>query len=43
MVIKLWSVNGFPVVKLSDIKGKENGEPKAIENMKWIVKNQLGK
>ena len=42
MVIKLWSINNFPVVKLSDVEGKENGDPKAIENMKWIVKNQLG-
>ncbi len=42
MVIKLWSINNFPVVKLSDVRGKENGDPKAIENMKWIVKNQLG-
>jgi len=41
MVIKLWSVNDFPVVKLSDIKGKESGDPKAVETMKWIVKNQL--
>jgi len=42
MVIKLWSCNGFPVVKLSDVEGKENGDLKAIKNMKWIVKNQLG-
>lgn len=41
MVIKLWDVGGFPVVKLSDIPGKENGDNRAIENMKWIVKNQL--
>jgi nicotinate phosphoribosyltransferase len=41
MVIKLWSINGFPVVKLSDVKGKENGDNKAIETMKWIVKNHL--
>jgi len=38
MVIKLWSINNFPVVKLSDVKGKENGDPKAIEIMKWIIK-----
>ena len=36
MVIKLWSINGFPVVKLSDNKGKETGDPEAIKNMKWI-------
>ena len=44
MVIKLWSINGLPVVKLGDDgKGKENGDPKAVEFMRWIVKNQLGK
>lgn len=42
MVIKLYSVNGFPVVKLSDVEGKETGDQKAVEFMKWIVKNQLG-
>ena len=41
MVIKLWSVGGFPVVKLSDIEGKENGDSKAVEHMKWVVDNQL--
>ena len=42
MVIKLWSVNNFPVVKLGDDgKGKENGDPTAVEFMRWIVKNQL--
>lgn len=43
MVIKLYSVNNFPVVKLGDGKGKENGDPKAVEIMRWVVKNQLGK
>jgi len=43
MVIKLWSVNGFPVVKLSDTEGKENGRKDAVEIVKWIVKNQLEK
>ena len=42
MVIKLWDVNGFPVVKLGDGEGKENGDPAAIKNMRWVVKNQLG-
>ncbi len=42
MVIKLWSVNGFPVVKLGEGKGKKNGDPEAIKNMIWVVKNQLG-
>jgi len=43
MVIKLWSVNGFPVVKLSDAEGKESGDSEAIKIMKWIVKHQLSK
>ncbi len=41
MVIKLWDVDGFPVVKLSDIEGKENGDERAVDNMKWVVQNQL--
>lgn len=41
MVIKLWSINNFPVVKLSDVEGKENGDIKAISNMKWIIKQHL--
>jgi len=40
MVIKLWSVNNIPCVKLSEAEGKEMGDPKAIEYMKWIIKNQ---
>lgn len=36
MVIKLWDVNGFPVVKLSDIEGKENGDPEMVQIMKSI-------
>ena len=43
IVIKLWSVNNFPIVKLSDNKGKENGQEDAIKVVKWIVKNQLGR
>ena len=41
MVIKLWKINDFPVVKLSDNKGKENGEKRAVENMKWIVEQSI--
>ena len=41
MVIKLWSINGCPVVKLGDDGiGKENGDPKAVEFVRWIVNNQ---
>ncbi len=36
MVIKLWSVNDFYVVKLSDDNGKENGEAKSVEFHKWL-------
>jgi nicotinate phosphoribosyltransferase len=39
MVIKLWSVNGIPVVKLSDDQGKENGDKDAVRVTKWICKN----
>jgi len=40
MVIKLWSINGRPVVKLGDDGvGKENGDPKAVEFMRWLVEN----
>ena len=35
MVIKLWSVNDIPVVKLSDTQGKEMGDPDAIKVAKW--------
>ena len=41
MVIKLWSVNNFPVVKLSDVEGKENGDPEAVSFMKWLVKHSV--
>ncbi len=41
MVIKLYKANGCPVVKLSDVEGKENGDFEAVKMMKKIVKNQL--
>lgn len=41
MVIKLYKGNGCPVVKLSDVEGKENGDVEAVKMMKQIVKNQL--
>jgi nicotinate phosphoribosyltransferase len=41
MVIKLWAMNGVPVVKLSDDEGKESGDPEAIKVMKWIRKQFL--
>ena len=36
MVIKLWRVNGFPVVKLSDNPGKANGEPEAVAAVRYL-------
>ena len=36
MVIKIWELNSFPVVKLSDNPGKANGDPKAVEAVKHI-------
>jgi len=42
MVIKLWKVNGLPVVKLGDSGiGKENGDHSSISFMKWLVKNSV--
>jgi nicotinate phosphoribosyltransferase len=38
MVIKLTAVNGMPVVKLSDDKGKHTGDPIVIQK----IKNELG-
>ena len=38
IVIKLYSVNDFPVVKLSDVEGKETGDSGAIKAVKWIYK-----
>lgn len=35
IVIKLWSVNGTPVVKLSDDDGKAQGDPDAVRVAKW--------
>lgn len=36
MVIKLYTVNGIPVAKLSDVDGKETGHPKGIQIAKLI-------
>jgi nicotinate phosphoribosyltransferase len=35
IVIKLRSINGIEVVKLSDDKGKEMGDPDALRVTKW--------
>jgi nicotinate phosphoribosyltransferase len=35
MVIKLWAMNGIPVVKLSDDIGKVTGDKDAIRVTKW--------
>jgi len=40
MVIKLWSVNNIPVVKLSDDEGKVMGDPDAIRVTEWMVKGK---
>lgn len=40
MVIKLWSVNNIPVVKLSDDEGKVMGDPDAIRVTEWMVKRK---
>lgn len=36
MVIKLSEIDGIPVVKLSDSPGKEIGDPKMVEIMKYL-------
>ena len=42
MVIKLFSVNDVPVVKLGDDGiGKESGDPKAVEFMRWLVEQSV--
>ena len=35
MVVKLWSINGIPVVKLSDDVGKLIGDKDAVKATKW--------
>ena len=39
IIIKLWSINNIPVVKLSDDPGKENGEQDAIDVAMWTHTN----
>jgi len=39
MVIKLWSCNGIPVVKLSDVDGKVMGDPDAVRVAKFTFNN----
>lgn len=36
MVIKLFSIDGIPVVKLSDDSGKATGDPNALSVSKWV-------
>lgn len=40
MVIKLWRVNGIPVVKLSDDKGKNQGDPDALRVARWFFEHK---
>jgi nicotinate phosphoribosyltransferase len=40
MVIKLRSVNGIEVVKLSDDDGKETGDKDAVKVAKWMFQNK---
>lgn len=37
IVIKLWEVNGDPVIKLSEDDGKHVGDPKAIDSVKYLL------
>ena len=36
MVIKLFAVDGVPVVKLSDAPTKASGDPEAIRVARWV-------
>jgi nicotinate phosphoribosyltransferase len=38
MVIKLWSVMGKPVVKLSDVAGKQIGDSDALRVANWMFR-----
>ena len=38
MVIKLWSCDGVPVVKLSDSPGKVMGDPDAVRVAQWMFR-----
>lgn len=38
MVIKLWSINDVPVVKLSDVPTKANGDSEAVKVVKWLYR-----
>ena len=40
MVIKMWSCNGIPVVKLSDSKGKQMGDADALRVANWTFTGQ---
>jgi nicotinate phosphoribosyltransferase len=40
IVVKLVKLNSVPVVKLSDVMGKETGDADALRVAKWIFKNQ---
>jgi len=40
MVLKLIAINGEPVVKLSDDRGKEIGDPDALRVAKWTFFNE---
>ena len=40
MVIKLWSCEGVPVVKLSDVEGKVMGDKDAVRVAQWMFQNK---
>jgi len=41
IVIKMYSLNGVPVVKLSDSPGKATGNTDAVRITKWIVNGEM--
>jgi len=40
IVIKLYSINNIPVVKLSDSPGKEMGDPAAVAEAQYVFRNK---
>ncbi len=40
IVIKMTECDGVPVVKLSDVPGKESGDPEALRVARWTFRNQ---
>lgn len=40
IVIKMTTCDGIPVVKLSDVEGKESGDPEALRVARWMFRGE---